>query len=93
MAPSYDAVLETWSDGVKDVETKAPDADVVRTAVSSNYSVSIGPTPLPSRQNSFRRGQDHGTWTRLRLGSEYDGDRTFVPSEANLRLGASSGSK
>src|SRR5690242_9111065 len=29
MAPSYDAVLETWSDGVKDVETKAPDADVV----------------------------------------------------------------
>lgn len=90
-APLYDAVLETWKDGVKDVENKAPDAAVVRTAASSDYSVSIGTTPLISRQNSFHRGHGNGTWTRLRLGSEYDGDRTFVPSEANLRLGASNG--
>lgn len=58
----------------------------INTAPSSNYSVSIGPNPLPSRQNSFRNREGHGAWTRLRLGSEYDGDRTFVPSEANLQL-------
>lgn len=58
---------------------------------SSNYSVSIDPTPLPSRRGSVRNRDVDGAWTRLRLGSEYDGDRTFVPSEANLQLGKGKG--
>lgn len=56
---------------------------IIRPA-SSDYSVSIGPTPLPSRRGSVRNREANGLWTRLRLGSEYDGDRTFVPSEAYL---------
>lgn len=63
---------------------------IVRPA-SSDYSVSIGPTPLPSVRGSVRNREINGAWARLRLGSEYDGDRTFVPSEANLQLGKGKG--
>ncbi|KAJ4992659.1 hypothetical protein SVAN01_01705 [Stagonosporopsis vannaccii] len=89
--PSHNADLGTSNDSVKDTKVRVTKADVVRTVASSDYSISIGPTPLPSRQNSFRGGQGYGAWTRLRLGLEYDSDRTFVPSEASLRLGAGDG--
>lgn len=42
--------------------------------VSSDYSVSICPTPLPSRRNSSRNKEINGGW-KLRQGSEYDRDR------------------
>lgn len=56
------------------------------TAASSNYSVSVDETTFNSPRGSVYRREGEGGWTRLRLGSEYDGDRTFVPSEANLQL-------
>ena len=58
---------------------------------SSDYSVSLGPTPLPSHRGSVCNIEVGRTWTRLRLGSEYDGNRTFVQSEANLQLGKGKG--
>ncbi|KAH6620329.1 hypothetical protein C7974DRAFT_378394 [Boeremia exigua] len=84
--PSYYENVAGSNRSVIDVAGTAPAADAFQTAASSDYSISIDPTPRPSRQNSFRRSRANGLWTRLRLGSEYDGDRTYVPSEADLRL-------
>ncbi|KAF2632528.1 hypothetical protein BU25DRAFT_453742 [Macroventuria anomochaeta] len=80
-----------FSVSINDTVPNAPLVHPIDTAASSDYSVSIGPTPLPSRQNSLRNRETNGVWTRLRLGPEYDGDRTFVPSEANLQLGKGKG--
>jgi hypothetical protein len=70
-----------------DFQANSPREHHIIRPASSDYSVSIGPTPLPSRHNSVRHREINGACTRLHLRSEYDGDRTFVPSEANLRLG------
>jgi hypothetical protein len=46
---------------------------------------------IRSTQQGVRNREINGAWTRLRLVSEYDGDRTFVPSEVNLQLGKGKG--
>ena len=63
----YPARSSTYSAHVSEANTEP---GRVITAASSNFSISLPPTALSSRQNSICHKETGGAWMRLRLGSE-----------------------